>query len=83
LLRTTAEVAKYRRAVLTPLATALAGYAAIGQRRWTLWCRTQGLEARLPASFEDLLAAVIDFADPVIEDRVSGKSWNPDRRTWA
>jgi predicted nucleotidyltransferase component of viral defense system len=82
LRRAVVEVADYRMATLAPLATALAGYAETGQRRWALWCRSVRLEASLPASFGEVLKAVVQFADPVLQDKVAGKTWSAAKRAW-
>ncbi|HEU5269395.1 MAG TPA: nucleotidyl transferase AbiEii/AbiGii toxin family protein, partial [Jatrophihabitans sp.] len=82
LRRALSEVAAYRRVTFWPLAEALAGYADLAQTRWAAWLRRQQLGDRLPVSFADLLAAVSDFADPAITDRVAGLRWNPVARAW-
>lgn len=41
------------------------------------------LEDRLPASFADLLASVLDFTDPAIVDSTGRRRWNPITRAWA
>lgn len=80
--RAIAEVAGFRRAPKVSLATALDGYSTVGEARWVFWRRAARLEARLPASFGEVLAAVMAFADPVIEARVAGKAWDPATRSW-
>jgi hypothetical protein len=42
----------------------------------------QQLDDRLPAAFADLLATVLDFADPAISDSAAGMRWNPVARAW-
>lgn len=60
------HVARYREIALTPLSEALANYGDIGQQRWDAWRRRQRLDDRLPARFDDVVAAAITFADPAI-----------------
>jgi hypothetical protein len=66
LVRSTRRVAEHRRVQLAPLVEVLAGYAEIAQERCAAWRRRQRLEDRLPEQFQDILTAVIDFADPAI-----------------
>jgi hypothetical protein len=59
-------VAAYRRVTPAPLNAALDGYPMPSQPRWAAWRRRSGLGDLIPAAFADLLAAVVDFADPVL-----------------
>ncbi len=77
------RVAEHRRVRLRPLAQTLDGYEQIGQQRWTAWRRRQRLESRLPQQFGDVLAAVIDFADPAILGSTERHSWEPTTCTWS
>jgi len=60
----------------------LDGYAALAQTRWAAWRRKQLLEDRLPASFADVLGAVISFVDPVLTGTAAGRRWNPTTLAW-
>jgi hypothetical protein len=82
LQRALAEVAAYRHAQLAPLLDVLDGYAALVQPRWAAWRRKQRLDDRLPASFADILDAVISFADPVLTGTVASRHWDPATRIW-
>jgi hypothetical protein len=53
-----AAVARHRGVDLVPLGEALTGMPAVAQRRWEIWARQQGIEARVPRSFAELLQAV-------------------------
>ncbi len=77
------RVAEHREVRLRPLAQALDGYGQIGQQRWTAWRRRQRLEDRLPEQFGDVVAAVIDFADPAILGSAEGHSWEPATHKWS
>jgi hypothetical protein len=83
LVQATRRVAEHRQVQLRPLTQALAGYGQIGQQRWTAWCRRQRLEDRLPEQFGDIVATVIDFADPAILGFAEGRSWGPAARAWS
>lgn len=75
------EVAAYRAVALAPLADVLAGYADLAQGRWSAWRRRSNSD-HLPDEFADVLAAVIDFADPVIAGHVSSGHWDADETVW-
>lgn len=76
-------VATHRQVGLTALRQVLDGYGAIGQARWFAWRRRQALEDRLPDQFEEVLAAVIDFADPAITGAAQGLNWDPVSGSWS
>jgi len=75
------EVARHRGVELQPLELVLDGYEALAQARYAAWRRRLRRD-ELPAAFADVLAAVFDFADPVLSGRVAGGSWRPDQRRW-
>ena len=77
------RVAEHRQVPLLPLAQALDAYGQIGQQRWTAWRRRQRLEDRLPEQFGDVVAAVIDFADPAILGSADGHSWDLVAHEWS
>ncbi len=83
LVRSTRRVSEHRQLQLVPLAGVLAGYGQIGQQRWAAWRRRQRLENRLPEQFGDVVAAVIDFADPAIVGVAEGQSWDPVGGIWS
>jgi hypothetical protein len=80
--RAMSEVASYRKAPLVSLSETLDGLASIAQRRWTTWSRTQGLAAKLPSSFAEVLAAITTFAEPLLADKGVSGTWNPKLRRW-
>jgi hypothetical protein len=82
IVRSIRRVAEHRRVRLAPLTETLADYAQIGQQRWTAWRRRQRLEDRLPEQFGDVVAAVIDFADPAILGSADGRSWDQAIQKW-
>lgn len=69
---------------ILPLEQKLAGFGRIGQPKWTRWRKRLQLEDRLPESFEEVLQAIIDFADPVLASHVHGygADWNPIECCW-
>jgi hypothetical protein len=82
LVQSTRRVTQHRHVQLAPLTEVLAGYAEIAQERWAAWRRRQRLEDRLPERFEDVLTAVIDFADPAITGTAEGQTWDPITGAW-
>ena len=83
LVRSARRVSEHRQVQLVPLSGVLAGYGQIGQQRWAAWRRRQLLEDRLPGQFGDVVAAVIDFADPAIVGAAEGHSWDPVVGIWS
>lgn len=59
-------VADYRGVALARLEEVLDGYPALAQGKWAAWRRKQQM-LQLPEEFNDLLQAVIAFADPCPE----------------
>lgn len=74
-------VAEHRRVQLARLADVLDGYAALAQGKWGAWRRKQQMLDQ-PEQFNDLLQAVIAFADPALTVQVRGLTWNPTSRQW-
>lgn len=77
------DVGQHRQVQLLPLAQILDGYGEIGQQRWVAWRRRQRLDDRLPESFDEAVAAVIDFADPAIRGDAGRRMWDPANCTWS
>lgn len=81
LLEALRQVAEHRQAVLEPLRDVLDGYADLAQGRWAAWRRRNALDG-LPEQLDDVLEAVIAFADPVLSGAIDGRSWAPEGREW-
>lgn len=75
-------VAESRSFALPLLSEVLRGYAELAQARWTAWRSRQELEDRLPASFAEVLALVIAFADPLFGSQMEQSDWDPGERRW-
>ncbi|RIQ13246.1 nucleotidyl transferase AbiEii/AbiGii toxin family protein [Jiangella rhizosphaerae] len=76
-------VAEYRRVELEGLDGVLAGYGEVGQRGWLAWRARVALTDVLPESFADVVAAVVAFADPVLDGGVADVVvWRPAEREW-
>lgn len=74
-------VAAHRKIELALLATVLDGFAAQRQSMWANYRRDYD-RTELPASFPDVLAAVIAFADPVISQDAAGRTWRAATQSW-
>ena len=83
LVRSVRRVSEHRQVQFVPLSVVLAGYGQIGQQRWAAWCRRQRLEGRLPEQFGEIVAVVIDFADPAILGDAEGRPWDPAVGVWS
>ena len=82
LIASMATVATHRNALLRSLLPELDGYAALAQRKWAAWVRKQRLDNRLPQYFDQVLAAVAEFADPALIGKARGLAWDPKLRQW-
>lgn len=65
LLRSARAVARYRGVLLEPVAPRLAGYAAIGQAKWSAWRRKERLESVSEPELGEQVARVAAVLDPV------------------
>lgn len=74
-------VARFRRVELRPILPGLAGMPTFAQAKWAAWRRRTGRLDDLPEVFEDVLAAVSVFADPVLGSQAV-HDWNPSARRW-
>jgi hypothetical protein len=76
------RVAQFRNVALTPLRTALVGYAEIAQSRWVVWLRKQRLNNSIPTEFSIVLQSAVSFADWMIERRGASSTWDPAEGKW-
>lgn len=76
-------VAEHRRVEVEALDGVLVGYGEVGQGGWLAWRARVALVDVLPASFSEVVAAVVAFADPVLDGGVAGGAvWRPGEREW-
>lgn len=75
-------VARHRLIEPDLLADVLDGYAHLAQDRWVRWRAKNRIEASTPQRFDELLATVVAFADPVIGE-ARGTRWNPAATSWS
>jgi hypothetical protein len=79
-----AATAEHRGIRLRPLSSAITDLPTRRQATYTAWLRRQGSAAQdHPVRFADLVAAVTDFADPLLADAVRQRIWDPSTTTWS
>lgn len=83
-LRSAAQaVADHRQVELGPLATVTAGYGDVAQPKWSAWLRTNDMTDLAEPVFDDQLAAITAFVDPVYDGAVhTAAVWNPTTSRW-
>ena len=74
-------VADHRGVAVARLQDVLDGYSALAQGKWAAWRRKQQM-LQLPQDFNDLLQAVIAFADPALSGHTKNHTWDPTDRHW-
>lgn len=82
LCRSLAIVSDHRRADLQPLRDTLAGYGTIGQAKYAAWRTKQAIDTFTPATFDELLAEVFAFIDPLLANTPTPGNWDPATREW-
>jgi hypothetical protein len=76
-------VATFRGVSLHPILPALESMPTHSQRHWSVWRHRQPQETDLPEQFNDILASIAAFVDPVISvSSGSEHQWNPVYRRW-
>lgn len=83
-LRSAAQaVADHRQVELGPLAAVTTGYGDVAQPKWSAWLRTNDMTDLAEPVFDDQLAAITAFVDPVYDGTVNTAAvWNPTTSTW-
>lgn len=75
--------AAFRDTTIRPLSAAVQDIVQLRARTYTAYRQALGPDAEhLPERFEQVVAAVIAFADPLIAGTESGLHWNPQHRQW-
>lgn len=72
----------HRRSDLRPLRSVLIVLAAARQPDWERFVTRSGLVAELPAAYAETIAAVADFADPILSGEITSGEWDPVKRAW-
>ncbi|MGH2789315.1 MAG: nucleotidyl transferase AbiEii/AbiGii toxin family protein [Actinomycetota bacterium] len=72
----------HRQSDLRPLRSVLIVLASERQRDWERFVTRSGLDDELPAAYAEAIAAVADFADPILSREIASGEWDPVTRTW-
>lgn len=72
----------HRQSDLRPLRSVLSVLASERQRDWERFVSRSGFDDELPAAYAETIAAVADFADPILSGDITSGEWNPVTRTW-
>ena len=78
-IRATGE---HRGSELRPLRDVLVTLGRSRQADWTRYVGRNGLEGDVPVDYADAIAAIADFADPILTGDAGSGAWNPAMRTW-
>ncbi len=82
LVRSTRRVAEHRQVQLVPLAQALVQLRADRPAEMDGVAPPAAAGGPTAEPFGDVIAAVIDFADPAIIGSVDSRSWDPATQNW-
>jgi nucleotidyltransferase AbiEii toxin of type IV toxin-antitoxin system len=77
-----AATASHRGSGLRPLREVLVSLGALRQGEWSRFVRRLDLGPDLPATYEEAIAIVAEFADPVVTGAVTSGRWDPVQRKW-
>ena len=75
------RTADHREHPLVPLGELLDGHGAARQSTWTALRQRAGL-SHLPTNFDEVIAEVVRFVDPLIDGRGNVGVWSPERSSW-
>ncbi|GIF95338.1 nucleotidyl transferase AbiEii/AbiGii toxin family protein [Catellatospora citrea] len=78
------KTAAYRGIELMPLSHVVHDLAERRQSAYAAWRRRQGPDAAgYPESFREVVAGVVDFADPLLTGAAAGADWSAATRRWS
>ncbi|MEI2637493.1 MAG: hypothetical protein V9F03_00620 [Microthrixaceae bacterium] len=60
----------------------LDGFGEIAQPKWFAWRNKKKLLNEAPENISELVAHLEAFADPVLDRRAAGRTWNSSGREW-
>lgn len=72
----------HRQSDLRPLRSVLVDLASERQRDWERFVSRSGLGNELPAAYAETIAAVADFADPILSGEITSGEWDPVMKVW-
>ncbi|CAN5143647.1 nucleotidyl transferase AbiEii/AbiGii toxin family protein [soil metagenome] len=74
--------ASHRQTELRPLGDILVTLGARRQASWERFAARSGLGDVVPHGYQETIARVIEFADPILTGGVTGGVWRPGDRVW-
>ena len=77
-----ASTGAHRDSDIRPIRDVLMDLGRLRQADWTRFLARSGLAESVPTSFADVIAAVADFADPILVGDVGDGIWDPVSRQW-
>ena len=78
----TTATASHRGSGLRPLREVLVSLGVLRQGEWGQFVRNHDLGPDLPGTYEEAIAMVAEFADPVVTGEVTTGRWDPVQRKW-
>lgn len=72
----------HRQSALRPLRSVLVSLGTLRQTDWARFVTQSGLATEVPADYDDAIAAIADFADPILSGEVTTGEWDPVSRAW-
>ncbi len=72
----------HRRSELRPLRDVLINQGRDRQADWARFIKRSGIENALPESYEETIAAVVGFADPLLRGEAQACRWTPELQRW-
>ncbi len=74
--------AAHRQSDLRPLRSVLVALASDRQADWERFVDRNGMHDQVPADYGATIAAVADFADPILSGEVTSGEWDPASGQW-
>ena len=76
--------AAFRGTILRPLSEAVSNIADLRSSTYSAYRRNLGADgAHLPGRFADVVSAITEFADPLVVEGDTARSWDPRLRSWS
>lgn len=82
LCRAVEATARHRQSDLRGLTEVIGQLGRSRQNAWERFLVRSGLVGALPGTFEDAIAEVIRFADPILTGAITAGRWLPSDQTW-
>lgn len=73
---------RHRQSDLRPLRSVLVTLGTARQSDWARFVQRSGLAHEVPAEYAEVIAAIADFADPILGGERTAGEWDPGARAW-